>query len=117
MTEYLCGSLIHLWLTSRSIVEGSASLPLSCSLMDGPSAQLASLLLRARAHVFPQGWLDLDEILPYRAVNKWVSVAVGGLIRGVYLGFVRQARAARRYRHVTAALESGGLVGSRDLDD
>ena len=98
-------------------MDESTSLPLSCSLMDGPTAQLASLLLRARAHVFPQGWLDLDEILPYRAVNKWVLVAVGGLIRGVYLGFVRQARAARRYRSVTAALEGGGLIGDRDLED
>ena len=60
--------------------------------MDGPTAQLASLLLRARAHVFPQGWLDLEEILPYRVVCKWVSVAVNGLIRGVSLGFAREAR-------------------------
>ena len=69
--------------------------------MDGPTAQLASLLLRARAHVFPQGWLDLEEILPYRAVNRLVSAAISGLIRGVYLGFVRQSRAARRFSSPT----------------
>ena len=64
--------------------------------MDGPAAQLASLLLRARAHVFPQGWLALEEILPYRAVNKWISAAVTGLIRGVCLGVIREARRRAR---------------------
>ena len=55
--------------------------------ISGPRAQLHTLLVRARAHLFPQGWLALTDILPYRAASYTFYVAANAIIHGVLAGW------------------------------
>ena len=58
----------------------------------GLRAHLHTLLVQARAPLFPQGWLDFAELLPYRATSFTFWIAANAIIRGVLSGWSRQAR-------------------------
>ena len=64
----------------------------------GLRAHLHTLLVQARAHIFPQGWLDLAELRPYRATSYTFWIAAKAMIRGVLAGWSRQARRASALR-------------------
>ena len=75
----------------------SRALPLRAGLaqmmdISGLRAHLHTLLVQARAHLFPQGWLDLADLLPYRATSFTFWIAANAIIRGVLAGWSRQAR-------------------------
>ena len=68
----------------------------------GNAARLLGLLMRARTHISPDGWLELDAVLPYRAASYSLYVTATSILRGVLGGWARQARqAARRFGPAT----------------
>ena len=79
----------------------------------GLRAHLHTLLVQARAHLFPQGWLDLSELLPYRATSYTFWVAANAIIRGVLRGWNRRTRrrsallplAVRRFNPLRALVD------------
>ena len=80
--------------------------------IDGPSADLLAWLVRARAHLFPQGWLDLSELSPYRAASRTFRVAVDAIIRGVLAGWARVAR--RRLALPSSSARSSSSTDARE---
>ena len=78
----------------------------------GDGAQLLGLLLRARARISPEGLLDLDATLPYRAVSYGLYVTATSIIRGVLSGWARVARRSVARFGPAAVLRTGPALAA-----
>ena len=82
-------------------------------VMVGDGAQLLALLVRARVHVFPDGWLELDAVLPFRAASYSLYVTATGILRGVLADWARQAqRGAQRFGPATVLRTGPALAAA-----
>ena len=69
----------------------------------GDAARLLALLIRACTHIFPDGWLELGAVLPFRAASYSLYVTATAIVRGVLGGWARRvSQAVHRFSPAAA---------------
>ena len=86
-------------------------------ILVGDAARLLGLLIRARTHIFPEGWLELHTVLPYRAASYSLYVTATAIVRGVLGGWARRVSQAVRRFTPAAALPPPARIGLFDQPD
>ena len=84
-------------------------------ILDGDAARLLGLLVRARTHIFPHGWLELSAVLPYRAASYSLYVTATAIVRGVLGGWARRVSQAIRRFGPAAAFRPGADLADLPL--
>ena len=83
-------------------------------ILVGDAARLLALLIRARTHIFPFGWLELQSVLPYRAASYSLYVTATAIVRGILGGWARRVRRAAYRFAPAAALPPPARIGLLD---